>query len=146
MFSLFNKNLRESETKFADFITRFAGSMAFFYIHVVWFAFWIIFSEQIGDPFPYGLLTMIVSLEAIFLATFIMVSQNRQAERDMAREAEEDEEQEEIQEDIEDIQEDFDTLQKDLSEVRRIIEKIESRTSKEELDKRVSHQITPKKK
>ncbi len=127
MFSLFGRKFRSSETKIADFITRFAGSMAFVYLHIVWFAFWIIFSRRIGDPFPFGLLTMIVSLEAIFLATFIMVSQNRQAEKDERREAEEEMELEEVAEDIEDIQEEFDEIQTDLSEVRRLIERIESR-------------------
>jgi uncharacterized membrane protein len=58
----------------ADQITRFAGSMPFVAIHVVWFAIWI----GLGvEPYPFGLLTMIVSLEAIFLSTFVMISQNR---------------------------------------------------------------------
>ena len=55
-------------------ITGFAGSMAFVYIHVIWFGCWI----GIGvEKYPFGLLTMIVSLEAIFLSTFVMISQNR---------------------------------------------------------------------
>ncbi len=132
MFSLFGRKYRDAETKLADLITRFAGSMSFVYLHIVWFAFWLIFSKQIGDPFPFGLLTMVVSLEAIFLATFIMVNQNRQAEIAQEREVEEEAEQEELEEEIEDIQEDFDALQKDLSEVRRLIEKIEARASGQE--------------
>jgi len=127
MLSFFGKRFRNAETKLADLITRFAGSMTFVYVHIIWFTFWIVFSEQIGDPFPYGLLTMIVSLEAIFLATFIMVAQNRQAELAEERDREEDAEQEEIAEDIEDIQQEFDEIQEDLSEVRRLIEKIEAR-------------------
>lgn len=127
MWSLFGKKFHDSETKLADIITRFAGSMPFVYLHVIWFALWIIFAKQIGDTFPYGLLTMIVSLEAIFLATFIMVSQNRQAEIAEQREIEDDQEQEEIAEDIEDIQQEFDEIQDDLSQVRALIEKIESR-------------------
>jgi len=63
----------------ADRIAKFVGSWAFVYIHVVWFGFWIIYPVEV---FPYGLLTMIVSLEAILLATLIMMAQNRQAERD----------------------------------------------------------------
>ena len=55
-------------------ITMFAGSMAFVYIHIVWFAVWIGFGVE---QYPFGLLTMIVSLEAIFLSTFVMISQNR---------------------------------------------------------------------
>jgi len=68
--------------KVADKITEWAGSMGFVYFHILWFAWWILANEgyfgpkYVFDPFPYGLLTMIVSLEAIFLATFIMISQN----------------------------------------------------------------------
>ena len=127
MLSIFGKKFHESETKFADLITRFAGSMLFVYLHIIWFALWIIFAKQIGDSFPFGLLTMVVSLEAIFLATFIMVNQNRQAEIAEQREAADEAEQEEIAEDIEDIQQEFDEIQDDLSEVRRLIEKIEKR-------------------
>lgn len=127
MFSLFSKKFHESETKFAEIITRFAGSMVFVYIHIIWFMLWIIFAAQIGDTFPFGLLTMIVSLEAIFLATFIMVSQNRQAELAEQRDKEDEIEQDEIEEDIEDIKEEFTDLQEDLTEVRRLIEKIESK-------------------
>ncbi|HEV8593809.1 MAG TPA: DUF1003 domain-containing protein [Pyrinomonadaceae bacterium] len=58
----------------ADRITAFAGSMGFVYIHIIWFAVWIGFGVE---SYPYGLLTMIVSLEAIFLSTFVMISQNR---------------------------------------------------------------------
>jgi uncharacterized membrane protein len=62
------------QNRIADAITRFAGSMAFVYFHVLWFAVWIIFGIE---GYPFGLLTMIVSLEAIFLSTFVMISQNR---------------------------------------------------------------------
>ena len=62
------------QNRIADRITAFAGSMAFVYIHVAWFGSWIVFDVE---GYPYGLLTMIVSLEAIFLSTFVMISQNR---------------------------------------------------------------------
>jgi len=62
------------QNNIADRITTFAGSMSFVYIHVFWFAAWIGFGVE---GYPYGLLTMIVSLEAIFLSTFVMISQNR---------------------------------------------------------------------
>jgi uncharacterized membrane protein len=62
------------ENRLADRITEFAGSMPFVYIHIAWFACWIGFDVE---KYPYGLLTMIVSLEAIFLSTFVMISQNR---------------------------------------------------------------------
>src|SRR5512135_1396360 len=70
--------------RIADAITSFSGRMAFAYVHVVWFAAWILlntgrFGVPAFDPFPYGLLTMIVSLEAIFLSTFVLISQNRSA-------------------------------------------------------------------
>ena len=63
-----------TQNRIADQITRFAGSMAFVYIHVLWFSVWIISGVE---RYPFGLLTMIVSLEAIFLSTFVMISQNR---------------------------------------------------------------------
>jgi uncharacterized membrane protein len=62
------------ENRVADRITAFAGSMPFVYIHIAWFSCWIGFGVE---KYPYGLLTMIVSLEAIFLSTFVMISQNR---------------------------------------------------------------------
>jgi uncharacterized membrane protein len=62
------------ENRIADRITAFSGSMRFVYIHIIWFSLWI----GLGvESYPYGLLTMIVSLEAIFLSTFVMISQNR---------------------------------------------------------------------
>jgi len=75
-------NKRTREERLADIITDFSGRMYFVYFHVVWFAIWILvnlgfFGFKPFDPFPFGLLTMIVSLEAIFLATFVLISQNR---------------------------------------------------------------------
>jgi uncharacterized membrane protein len=69
---------RFRENRAADAITRFAGSMQFVYLHVIWFAAWIGFRVE---DYPFGLLTMIVSLEAIFLSTFVMISQNRADEK-----------------------------------------------------------------
>lgn len=63
-----------AQNRIADKITEFAGSMSFVYLHVLWFAAWIIVRVE---AYPYGLLTMIVSLEAIFLTAFVMISQNR---------------------------------------------------------------------
>src|SRR5213592_3189473 len=62
------------QNRIADQITSFAGSMWFVYIHIIWFSCWIGFGVE---KYPYGLLTMIVSLEVIFLSTFVMISQNR---------------------------------------------------------------------
>ncbi|MFL5799319.1 MAG: DUF1003 domain-containing protein [Actinomycetota bacterium] len=66
------------QNRIADAITRFAGSMPFVYVHIAWFAAWIGFHVE---RYPFGLLTMIVSLEAIFLSTFVMISQNRADEK-----------------------------------------------------------------
>jgi uncharacterized membrane protein len=69
-----HERLENRQNRVADAITRFSGSMLFVYVHVVWFACWIGFGVE---SYPYGLLTMIVSLEAIFLSTFVLISQNR---------------------------------------------------------------------
>lgn len=69
--------------RFADQVSRFCGSPAFFWVHVVWFAGWIAFNARSGpgtfDPYPFTFLTLVVSLEAIFLSTFILISQNHAA-------------------------------------------------------------------
>jgi uncharacterized membrane protein len=81
------RKVRTAQDRAADAITRFAGSMAFVYLHVVWFSLWVAANSGlvpglgIFDEFPFGLLTLVVSLEAIFLATFVMISQNREAVR-----------------------------------------------------------------
>ena len=69
---------KHRENRVADQITRFAGSMKFVYIHLIWFSLWIALGVE---DYPFGLLTMIVSLEAIFLSTFVMISQNRADEK-----------------------------------------------------------------
>jgi len=74
----------------ADWIAWFSGSMQFLIINGLWFLFWIVANTlPVGvnqfDPFPFGLLTMIVSLEAIFLSCFVLISQNRQAAKDKIR-------------------------------------------------------------
>ncbi len=69
------------QLRIADSITAFAGSMPFVYIHVVAFACWMLFVES--DPWPR--LTLVVSLEAIFLSTFVMIGQNRQAQFQRAK-------------------------------------------------------------
>lgn len=76
---------QSAHTRIANTITSFAGSMNFVYLHTLVFALWIgynLWAHGVGfDPFPFGLLTMIVSLEAIFLSTFVMISQNLQADK-----------------------------------------------------------------
>lgn len=79
----------------ADWLAWFSGSIMFLVIHAVWFTIWVSLNTLIlpvdaegkrgFDPFPFGLLTMIVSLEAIFLSCFVLISANRQAEKDKVR-------------------------------------------------------------
>ena len=69
------KRAEDVQLRVADAITKFAGSMQFVYLHVVIFAAWMLLAE--GSPWP--TLTLVVSLEAIFLSTFVMIGQNRQA-------------------------------------------------------------------
>jgi CRP/FNR family cyclic AMP-dependent transcriptional regulator len=81
--------------RIADWLAWFSGSMPFLLSHTVWFIIWVSLNTFIlpknpdgtrgFDPFPFGLLTMIVSLEAIFLACFVLISQNRQAQKDKVR-------------------------------------------------------------
>jgi uncharacterized membrane protein len=76
--------------RIADWIAWFSGSMAFLILNGGWFIIWIAINTlPLGipafDPFPFGLLTMIVSLEAIFLSCFVLISQNRQAQKDKVR-------------------------------------------------------------
>src|SRR4051812_41333801 len=71
--------------RIADAVTDFSGSMAFVYFHIIWFGLWILLNIGLlhiphlseFDPFPFSFLTMVVSLEAIFLSTFVLISQNR---------------------------------------------------------------------
>jgi uncharacterized membrane protein len=70
-----DKRTSDAQLRIADKVTAFAGSMTFVYLHAVLFTVWMLFIE--GSPWP--TLTLIVSLEAIFLSTFVMIGQNRQA-------------------------------------------------------------------
>ncbi|HEX6716148.1 MAG TPA: DUF1003 domain-containing protein [Pyrinomonadaceae bacterium] len=88
-----NEEMEEHSTPLqhvADWIAWFSGSMPFLILNASWFIIWILlntvhFGLPEFDPYPFGLLTMIVSLEAIFLSCFVLVSQNRQAEKDRVR-------------------------------------------------------------
>jgi CRP/FNR family transcriptional regulator, cyclic AMP receptor protein len=85
-----NEELEDTRTrvmKMADWIADFSGSLTFLFIHVAFFFVWIILNVNVVpfggfDPFPFGLLTMVVSLEAIILSVFVLLSQNRQVARD----------------------------------------------------------------
>ncbi len=75
--------------KIADVIAAFSGSIQFLVFNAVWFVVWIVWNllprVRHFDPYPFGFLTMVVSLEAIFLSIFVLVSQNRQAAKDRLR-------------------------------------------------------------
>src|SRR6476661_9362420 len=75
------KRAEDVQLKIADAITAFAGSMPFVYVHIVLFAVWMLFAEKT----PWPTLTLVVSLEAIFLSTFVMIGQNRQASFQQAK-------------------------------------------------------------
>ena len=75
------KRASDIQLRVADAITAFAGSMRFVYIHVALFAVWMLVFEK--SPWP--TLTLVVSLEAIFLSTFVMIGQNRQASFQQAK-------------------------------------------------------------
>jgi len=82
---------RTNVMKVADWISEFSGSLEFLFIHLGLFFIWIVLNvgplARLGnfDPFPFGLLTMVVSLEAIILSVFVLLSQNRQVARDRVR-------------------------------------------------------------
>ncbi len=81
---------RSSIMKVADWIASFSGSLPFLGLHIVAFATWILLNVRLFpfgdfDPFPFGFLTLVVSLEAIILSVFVLLSQNRQAARDKVR-------------------------------------------------------------
>jgi len=70
--------------RFADLLIRLASSPAFLVVHLLWFAFWILWNTgELGlrpfDPYPFGFLTLVVSLEAIFLSIFVLMGQSREA-------------------------------------------------------------------
>lgn len=122
------KELHSFEGRTAAIITSFSGSMPFVYFHLMWFMLWVLINKGVFaphipafDPFPYGLLTMIVSLEAIFLSTFIMISQNRQMLIDTYRELEEEKEQKEEEKVQEELEEEVEDIQKDLDDIKKAL-------------------------
>ena len=129
------KRIHSLEGKMAEFISNWAGSMPFVYFHIVWFVLWFVINStsilsnyiKPFDPFPYGFLTMFVSLEAIFLATFIMINQNRQVLVDTYRELEEEQEQQEEEQDQEELEEDVSDIQQDLDDIKNAIIFIQQR-------------------
>ncbi len=84
-----SEDTRSNVMKVADWIAAFSGSLLFLFIHLGIFAFWLAWNMLVKslafDPFPFGFLTLVVSLEAIILSVFVLLSQNRQVERDKVR-------------------------------------------------------------
>lgn len=123
------RKIHSAEGRLAEIISNWSGRMLFVYFHIVWFGFWIIINTtnllssyiKSFDPFPYGLLTMLVSLEAIFLSTFILINQNRQALVETYRDLEENEEQQEEEKEQEELEEDVQDIQKDLDDIKNAI-------------------------
>ena len=97
-----DKEQRSVGDRFSDMIADFVGSWPFLIIHVLWFSIWIVLKVE---AFPYGFLTMVVSLEAIFLTTLVMMSQNREEERDRAQAEADYETNVRAKEEIEELQE-----------------------------------------
>lgn len=122
------KKIHSVEGRLAEFISNWTGSMNFIYLHIIWFSAWIIINSghftkvnsfiPMFDPYPFGLLTMIVSLEAIFLSTFILVNQNRQALVDAYRELEEEQEEQEEEKEQEELEGEVADIQKDLDDIK----------------------------
>lgn len=93
------EDTRTTVQRVADWIAEFSGSLTFLFLHLLWFFFWILLNTHWAssidipwvqamtgfDPFPYGLLTMTVSLEAIVLSVFVLLSQSRQVAKDKIR-------------------------------------------------------------
>ena len=124
------RRVHRFEAKLADRITRISGSMYFVYSHILAFGLFFVFK-----PFQIEVFNILLSLEAVFLATFIMVAQNRELEIAEQRAEEEDQDEEEAHEDIqesfEDLQDEFDDLQVDLEEIKKLVERIEARRQSE---------------
>lgn len=133
------RKLHSFEGQLAATISSFAGSMGFVYFHIIWFGLWIVVNQgfflpamQPFDPFPYGLLTMVVSLEAIFLSTFILITQNRQALIETYRDLEEEKAEEEAEEEVEDIQKDLEDIKSAIAFIQQkviSVEKIQTGTN-----------------
>lgn len=116
--SSFNKKIMKRQDKVFNRIAQFAGDMRFVYYHALFFAIWIIINIIIPDawdPYPFIFLTLVVSLEAIFLATFVLINQNKDARRSEHRERLDLQVDQRAEVEIHDIK-------KQLSEIKSILE------------------------
>jgi uncharacterized membrane protein len=120
---------RSTVMKVADWIAEFSGSLPFLFIHIVGFAIWIMLNVHLlpfgnFDPFPFGFLTLVVSLEAIILSVFVLLSQNRQVARDKVRGDIEYDVNLKAEMQISNMHEKFDTM---YSEVQKRLDRIEKK-------------------
>ena len=120
---------RSTVMKVADWIAEFSGSLPFLFIHIVIFALWIVLNVHLlpfgnFDPFPFGFLTLVVSLEAIILSVFVLLSQNRQVARDKVRGDIEYDVNLKAEMQISNMHEKFDTM---YSEVQKRLDRIEKK-------------------
>jgi CRP/FNR family cyclic AMP-dependent transcriptional regulator len=120
---------RSMVMKVADWIAEFSGSLPFLFIHIVVFAIWILLNVRLFsfgnfDPFPFGFLTLVVSLEAIILSVFVLLSQNRQVARDKVRGDIEYDVNLKAEMQISNMHEKFDTM---YSEVQKRLDRIEKK-------------------
>lgn len=111
---------RSIGNRIADNVADFVGSWPFVLLHIAWFSVWILFQIE---SFPFGLLTMIVSLEAIFLTTLVLMSENRQEERDRAQAEADYETNIKAKEEIEELQERLIRIEDEkLEKILRLLE------------------------
>ncbi len=118
------RKIHSVEGRLAEIITRSSGSIYFVYLHVIAFTLFFILK-----PFDTGIFNILLSLEAVFLATFIMISQNRQALVDTYRELEEEVEQQEEEKEQEELTEDVADIQKDLDDIKNAMAFIQQKIS-----------------
>ena len=118
------KKIHSLEGRIAEFITKWSGSMYFVYLHIVVFTLFFIFK-----PFDTSIFNIVLSLEAVFLATFIMVSQNRQALVETYRELEEEQEEQEEEKEQEELEEDVQSIQADLDDIKNAMAFIQQKIS-----------------
>jgi CRP/FNR family cyclic AMP-dependent transcriptional regulator len=120
---------RSTVMKVADWIAEFSGSLPFLFLHIVGFAIWIMLNVHLlpfgnFDPFPFGFLTLVVSLEAIILSVFVLLSQNRQVARDKVRGDIEYDVNLKAEMQISNMHEKFDTI---YSEIQKRLDRIEKK-------------------
>lgn len=116
------KEIHSVEGRLAEKITHFSGSMNFVYLHVLAFTLFFTF-----NPFPVEVFNIFLSLEAVFLATFIMIAQNRQELVDTYRELEEQQEQKEEEKEQEEFEEEVEDIQKDLDDIKNAMSFIQQK-------------------